>query len=148
MEFDKSKVYTTFNADEVKIGSKGYFANRKEDLITRVEIEIDDYCTLDKISSPSPTSDYVFITDGCTYRYFYLVEEPKEKTKRPCTREELLGKLKEQGLPMLKTTVGNLLFTVADMSDNNVYIGSENQSYEGLCKCYTLLDGSELWVEE
>lgn len=39
MEFDKSKIYTVVNADEVKIGSKGYFANTILELETCVELE-------------------------------------------------------------------------------------------------------------
>ncbi len=32
MNFDKSKVFTALNADEVKVGSRGYFANNLDTL--------------------------------------------------------------------------------------------------------------------
>lgn len=36
MEFDESKVYTLINADKVKIGSKGYYADDLKTLKERV----------------------------------------------------------------------------------------------------------------
>lgn len=147
MEFDKTRVFTPFNCDEVKIGSKGYFADYKDSLIARVQLGSEAYLwTLDSIVLSD--NDYVFSTNKtCKYHYFYLVEEPKEKTRRPCTREELVEMLKKQGLSMLKTTVGNLYFTIESISDNNVFMGS-NYSYKRLCNEFTLLDGTPLWVEE
>lgn len=144
MEFDKSKVFTAFNADEVKIGSKGYFADTKEELIDNVQSEIFGFCTLKEVEI---TSELPFWTNASHYHYFYLVEKPKEKTKRPCTREELIEMLKKQGLPMLKSSAGNYYYTIKSIGDNNVYI-NENRSYESLCELYTLIDGTELWVEE
>lgn len=32
MEFDKSRVFTALNADEIKVGSKGYFADNLRSL--------------------------------------------------------------------------------------------------------------------
>lgn len=39
MEFDKSRVYTAVNADEVKAGSKGIFANTYASLQKKVSKE-------------------------------------------------------------------------------------------------------------
>ena len=39
MEFDKSKVYTAVNADEVKVGSKGYFADTIAGLKNNIDKE-------------------------------------------------------------------------------------------------------------
>lgn len=36
MEFDESKIYTALNADKIKIGSKGYYADSLGDLKHRV----------------------------------------------------------------------------------------------------------------
>lgn len=103
------------------------------------------YVFTDKEKMKNIGAEFPVRTLNSCYKHCAEIEEP---TKRPCTMEELFVKLKKQGLPMLKTTVGNLCFTIDSMSDNNVYIGSENQSYEGLCRCYTLLDGTPLWVEQ
>lgn len=37
MEFDKAKVFTVLNADEVKIGSSGYFADNLRSLRVAAE---------------------------------------------------------------------------------------------------------------
>lgn len=36
MEFDKSRVFTALNAEEVKVGSKGYGSDSMEDLKNKV----------------------------------------------------------------------------------------------------------------
>ncbi len=43
MQFDKSRVYTKLNADEVKEGSEGYFADTLNDLKDIVEYEFSTY---------------------------------------------------------------------------------------------------------
>ena len=43
MEFDKSKVFTALNADEVKVGSNGYFASslaELEDAVVKQKSEV------------------------------------------------------------------------------------------------------------
>lgn len=150
MEFDKSKVYTPFNCDEVKIGSKGYFSDIKGNLIYRVTAENKNfYHTLIGIDN-SNEAEYPFETDtDSKYNYFYLVEEPKEKVKRPCTREELLGMLKKQGLPMLKCNLNGIDYMVEKIADGYCFVNDcGNYIYQELCENYTLLDGTELWVEE
>lgn len=85
MEFDKSRVYTALNADEVKPGSKVIVADTIYDLRRRVEDNTEQYLeVLKKINS-----------DDCEYRFHtigdnalcYLVSEPKEP--RRMTNREL-----------------------------------------------------------
>lgn len=151
MEFDKTKVFTTFNCDEVRVGSKGYFADSKESLVTKVNLEDKDYCcTLSRIDAKDDLPFQLGV--GGFFRYFYLVEEPKEKTKRPCTREELIEMLKKQGLPMLKekNSKGNYTVIIRSFTDTEITLGygACYTQYEKLCEDYTLLDGTELWVED
>ena len=83
MEFDKSKVYTLLNADEVKIGSEGYFADNLEDLKDMVESERGEYCgKIDSIEAEGYSYRFRKKDKYC-YGLFYLVEEPKEKKFRP-----------------------------------------------------------------
>lgn len=147
MMFDTSKVFTVFNCDEVKVGSKGYFADTKVTLIHRVQSDNKDCCgVLENIYD----DDYAFLLDDCArYRYFYLVEEPKEKVKRPCTREELLEMLKKQELPMLKCNLNSINYSVTEIANTSCFIYERGGcTYQELCENYTLIDGTELWVEE
>ena len=80
MKFDKTKVYTAVNADEVKIGSKGYFADTLTDLKARVATESAD-CFGEILHILFPDSYYCFSFKDtrCNYALFYLVEEPAPK---------------------------------------------------------------------
>ena len=76
MEFDKSRVYTAVNADELPIGSKCVFA----DTIFHLRKEVTDgfiSSTLERIESDDFTSRFV---DNGDYRYIYayLIEPPAE----------------------------------------------------------------------
>lgn len=81
MKFDKSKVYTAVNADEVKIGSKGYFYDTLNQIIGCVE-NGGDSC-LGEIRRIDPIGCFCRFSNGdLNYTFFYLVEEPKEKKKK------------------------------------------------------------------
>ncbi len=78
MEFDKSKVYTTVNADELKIGSKGYFANTLNLLKKRVSEEQTEYfSSLRKILSDHESARFLPSCYNYPYFLFYLVKEQK-----------------------------------------------------------------------
>lgn len=148
MEFDKSKVFTPFNCEEVKIGSKGYFA---DNLFTLKEgIEINAFKDLEDVDL---SSNLPFYTKGAYYRFFYLVEEPKEKIRRPCTRKELIEMLKKQGLPMVLCKNDGFTYSIVRLDMKGITVISVTgfhltYGYRELCNTFTLLDGTELWVEE
>lgn len=83
MEFDKSRVYTALNADELefKEGSTVAVANDLSTLKTKVQSEI-NFVTLIRVWGTSTTNRFeVTNTDGVDNRYnlCYLVSEPEEK---------------------------------------------------------------------
>ena len=81
MEFDKSKVYTALNADEVKVGSKGYFADTLAGLCADV---LNAHTNLRELTDVyHETIPHRFRANDGDYNLFYLVEEPKEKKFRP-----------------------------------------------------------------
>lgn len=83
MEFNKTKVYTAVDIDEVKIGSKGYFADSPKALKYTVQAEIQG--NYGEVTELMPDNDlYVFCQDDIPHPYalFYLVEEPKKKKLR------------------------------------------------------------------
>ena len=75
MEFDKSKVYTALNADELKIGSKVCLADSPAGLEDAVKT--DDVEILEKIESASWGAR--FFNGKAHWHLAYLVEEPEEK---------------------------------------------------------------------
>ncbi len=86
MKFDKSKVYTALNADDVKVGSRGYFSDSLAFLKEYVQKE--SKCAFGKIEDIFGESCvYRFSAEGDLdsdkYAMFYLVEEPEEKKFRP-----------------------------------------------------------------
>lgn len=79
MEFDKSRVFTALNADELKIGSKVIVANYLESL--KVQVEANSYPSyvveLSQIMGTSSTNR--FKAGNKTFNLAYLVSEPEEK---------------------------------------------------------------------
>lgn len=78
MEFDKSRVYTALNADELKVGSKVIFANSIQTLKSTVERVVDTLHTLKGICDESYSARFF---DGRENWYLvYLIEEPKRNS--------------------------------------------------------------------
>jgi len=79
MEFDKSRVYTALNADEVKPGSKVFVADDLYTLRQIVEDNTEEYSeTLNAVNPDDCT--YRFDTDASSnYALCYLVSEPVPK---------------------------------------------------------------------
>lgn len=76
MEFDKSRVYTSLNADEVKVGSKCIFAQSLYGL--RENVKDEKYDKLMEIRSDDNSYRFVNTRNG-SYLFAYLIEEPEEK---------------------------------------------------------------------
>lgn len=76
MEFDKSRVYTALNADELKIGSKIIFADNLLGL--KQNVKRNNITILSEIRDESNLSRFK-VEDGRTWNLAYLVEEPEEK---------------------------------------------------------------------
>lgn len=78
MEFDKSRVYTALNADEVKLGSKVFVADNLTALKRKVEENaLENLFILDKVLPAE--SSYRFSTENTDFMLCYLVSEPEPK---------------------------------------------------------------------
>ena len=82
MEFNKSRIYTAVNADELKIGSKVYVADTLADLQNRVTSNTCEkhICKVVEILPPSYNPRIkVENSDGSVYgwHFAYLIEEPE-----------------------------------------------------------------------
>ena len=155
MTFDKNKVYTSLNADEVKVGSIGCFGDsisalkdimKNEELFEVEQIFNENYMYRFKASN------------GLDYTLFYLVEEPKNEEYCPYKntdelmedfRKRICGFAYEGNLPFVwvkeKNGGDKYLITGFIKDDSNTYcvlIGTCFVSLEVLFKSYTYLDGT------
>lgn len=126
MEFDKAKVFTALNADEVKVGSKGYFADSIRILKETIKETLKDSCAaaygeIDEIKDDSCSCRFS-IKKNSAYSFFYLVVEPREKKYRPYhnTAEIPGGALLNIVLLNDET---RFIITAAD--DKRVYLGPQ-----------------------
>ena len=144
MKFDKTRVYTVLNADEVKVGSKGYFADNISDLKRKVD-EGDEPLTLVKICGEEAAVRFTTLS-ASVYLLFYLVEEPKEKVYRPYndTAEMPNGAI----LNVVVSGDGTRLLIIA-AEDKRVCIGSQGWvDLHDLYEYYTWPNGTPCGVEE
>jgi len=174
MLFDKSKVFTALNADELKVGSKGYFTDNIESLESVVQSE--DYLAfgeLEKIQKPNMSCRFRMKESNTSFNLFYLVEESEEKKFRPYSNpEEMIedfkkrynayggwsGKDNPMYNPMIwiksKTTGFRHLVTDYGCGDGSpcnkscIWIGSFSLVFKELFDKYTYLDGTPCGIEE
>lgn len=158
MEFDKSRVYTALNADEVKVGSKGYFADNVRCL--EEEVQNEDSMYFGEIEEIRGTYlSYRFCGVGeAPYNLFYLVEEPEEKKFRPYKdTDEMIEDFSKRykanvpsyGMPLiwLKSDFGNKFLIIAFTNDS-VKTDKGYCLLQEVFEKYTYLDGSPCGIEE
>lgn len=144
MKFDKNRLYTAFNADKVKVGSKGYFADSISELKRKIN-ESEAPLTLTKIYGEEAAARFS-ISPVTSYILFYLVEEPKEKTYRPYkdTAEITGGAM----LNVIVSSYGTRLLITA-VEDKRVYLGPQGWiDMFDLYKHYTWPNGTPCGKEE
>ena len=81
MEFDKSKVYTALNADELQIGSRCIFADTINELKSRLEYFESYIDTLEGVCNDDEAER--FVCKDTTYLLAYLIEPPDEPKYKP-----------------------------------------------------------------
>lgn len=144
MEFDKTRVYSACNADEVKVGSKGYFADSISELKRKIS-EGDEPLTLVKICGEEAATRFTTLS-ASVYLLFYLVKEPEEKVYRPYndTAEMPNGAM----LNVVVSRDGTRLLIIA-AEDKRVCIGSQGWvDLHDLYEYYTWPNGTPCGVEE
>lgn len=83
MKFDKSKVYSALNADEVPIGSVGFVSNNMLELKDKVS-RSDSFIpvSVTKILSDAFIGRFIVDNDTGNYPLFYLLKKSKKSKKR------------------------------------------------------------------
>ena len=162
MEFDKSRIYTMVNADEVKLGSAGYFADSIYSL--QQAVQHNDKECFGKVDCIKGTNTgFRFVADnGTCFSLFYFIEEPKEKELRPYKdTDEMIEDFKKRfnenvppyEMPLIwikikdtdkKYLVVRFASAVTVCHYGEVY----TITLEDLVEGYTYLDGSPCGIEE
>lgn len=162
MEFDKSKVFTALNADEARVGSKGYFSDSFGQLKEVVSNNsLTHYGELTAIHPDYRPSRFERDT-APNWLLFYLVKEPGEKKFRPYRdSDEVIEDFKKRfnvkvppyGMPLIwikikdtdkKYLVVRFASTLTICHNDEFY----TPTFENLVKGYTYLDGSPCGIEE
>ena len=149
MEFDKSRVYTAVNADELKIGSKCLFADTIAELRNMVQDEDAQYY-MSELTQVFPDSvvERFEQDDTEVYAFAYLIEPPAEPNHKPFENlKQLIAATKKHG-ETVKSIAGQKESTIIGMTLNNRVIidksfsKSFGQSYGDKVSCTTeeLLD--------
>lgn len=115
MEFDKSKVYTALNADELKIGSKVIVADSLSRLKSRVEADY-NIVLLEDIRSEE--YDSRFYNGDAYFNLAYLVSEPEEKKLK--WNDLVIGDIITDGLNVAMVTQIN---SIGD-EEEHIYAGA------------------------
>ena len=115
MEFDKSRVYTALNADELKVGSSIIAADNLSALRHRVENNV-DAVLLEGIKPDSYEAR--FSANNFSWNLAYLVPEPEEKKLK--WTDLVIGDIITDGLNAAMITHINSL----DDEDEHIYAGA------------------------
>lgn len=161
MEFDKSKVYTALNADEVKVGSKGCFADNIDRLKEIVENEIRPFPDVLKKINAGYDIERFMNKNGTSYVLFYLIEEPKEEKYRPYeSTDEMIEDFKErikaygaapfrcpmfmQNIWVMDKLKSDKKYLITGFENDNVGLSNDYSfwDFESLFKEFIYLDGT------
>lgn len=119
MEFDKSRVFSAVNADELPIGSKCIFADTVKALRKKVQEEDFAQYVQPFIRLHDNGGDVQFLAGCYTYAYAYLIELPAEPKYKPFeSLKQLIVATKKHG-ETVKSLVGQNESTIIGMTLNN-----------------------------
>lgn len=146
MELDKHRIYTVVNADEVKLGSKGYFADNIYCLQQAVQHNGEGY--FGKVEGIKDiNTGFRFVADnGTCFSLFYFAEEPEEKKYRPYHNT---AEIPSGALLKIVVSSDNTKFLITAVDDKMVYLGPRGwvDLYD-LYKYYTWSNGTPCGAKE
>lgn len=114
MVFDKSRVYTAVNADELKVGSEIFVADdlaNLESIVTRGEY----LCHLMEVNNTYKAQRFKIKENSISYALAYLVSEPKEK-------QSAWEYLKIGDVVRKKDGSAIAMITHIDLTDTNLHV--------------------------
>ena len=162
MKFNVDKVYTSLNADKVKIGSKGYYADTLNCLKDKVKNGYNGSIgTIDEIKDDLYKNRFNIKGDNA-YCLFYLLDDPRVYGYHPYKNtDELIKDFKNQfystpqesSIPLIWIkNKNNQKFLIMSFDTNGVSFASghivHKISLSTLFKKYTYLDNTHCGIVE
>lgn len=140
MEFDKSRVYTALNADELPIGSKCIFADTIQDLRQKVQgEEAKTYAeTLTNLYDDASVERFAA---GCfTHIYAYLIEPPTEPKYEPFESIEAAMKAIKAHGGWVRDTMRNRCYAIVAYDEATVETVQDAFGVDALFDSYVFAD--------
>lgn len=160
MELDKHRIYTVVNADEVKLGSAGYFADNIYSLQQAVQYK-DKECFGKVEGIKDIDTGFRFVTDNdACFSLFYLAEEPEEKKLRPFKNtDDMMTEFCRRSVKLPPATIDPPIIYFKNKISGRSYIMSafdchlvkiRHETYDmvDLFNNFTFNDGSPCGIEE
>ena len=143
MKFDKSRVYTAVNADELEIGSRCIFADTVKGLKTQMQSDnfTDSRNVLAFARLHNEGRDDLFVaSDGFAYTYAYLIEPPADPKYKPFgSVEEAMKAIKAHG-GWIKYNVSASYSLVIAYGSGSIYIKEKCIYMQDLLDDYVFAD--------
>ena len=150
MEFDKSRVYTALNADELKVGSKVIVADSLQGLKDRVNKSASDEDYISRIGSILPETEiHRFKTiSGGVYPLAYLIcppiFPPKKREYKPFSDTETAHRIITAHGGWVKHETGGYLYVagidIGDIDGNELFAGRYWETAERFLKKFVFAD--------
>lgn len=145
--FNVEKVFTCLNADEVKPGSLGYFADDLETL-ERMVSSGKPLRMLEKINGKKAMARFRPLNEN-SYCLFYLVKQPSKSISQPyASGAELLADFESKQHPLYifdNDTKDCVMIT--RITDTGVYLNSELVSFSDLLFHFSFKNGDPVGVK-
>lgn len=161
MEFDKSRVYTIVNADELRVGDKVYVANK----LSGLKYDVENECNLAVVEEIYNCDfmkrfkvKFCYNEDVSEYYLAYLVEKAEEKKWRPYKSiAEFVSDFVQRfnthcpnyAMPLIwvrskatRTILNIDAFYNDTICKDAIYVGCSWKEMTDLFEGYTFLDGS------
>ena len=141
MEFDKNRIYTAVNADELQIGSKCFFADAVGNLQDKVENNNEVSMELALIK-PTDRPSRFEAENGNWYLLAYLIEPPAEPKYKPFESiDKAMEAIKKHGGWVKSKTTQEYFLISALKSKKFAIIGNEYwESFSFLLERYVFAD--------
>ena len=145
MEFDKSRVYTAVNADELPIGSKCIFADTLGALSAKVQSEeYKDFITILKRIYNDGFYNRFDTGDDLFYFAYFIESSSKPMYKQFESVEKAMEAIEQHGHYVIKTNNMMSAFLVTeddkDQEESRIFIDGYWYDLQELCRLFVFAD--------